>query len=94
MYFSYVLSFALQMHTVNFQLQEFIYFDTDKSMQIFYNLLVKTLSNSFLLFFQIPVLAVEIAMDHKPSHREMTSVLISDLYGRVVTQRDIGRGWF
>jgi programmed cell death protein 4 len=43
---------------------------------------------------QIPVLAVEIAMDHKPSHREMTSVLISDLYGRVVTQKDIGRGWF
>jgi programmed cell death protein 4 len=45
-------------------------------------------------FFQIPVLAVEIAMDHKPSHREMTSVLISDLYGRIVTQKDIGRGWF
>ena len=42
---------------------------------------------------QIPVLAVEIAMDHKPSHREMTSVLISDLYGRIVTQKDIARGW-
>ncbi|PSN39068.1 Programmed cell death protein 4 [Blattella germanica] len=42
--------------------------------------------------FMIPVLAIEIAMDHKPSHREMTSVLISDLYGRVVSQRDIGKG--
>jgi len=33
--------------------------------------------------------AIEIALDHKPSHREMTSVLVSDLYGRVVKQRDI-----
>jgi len=47
----------------------------------------------FSFFLQIPVLAVEIAMDHKPSHREMTSVLISDLYGRIVTQKDIARGW-
>lgn len=43
--------------------------------------------------YMIPVLAVEIAMDHKPSHREMTSVLISDLYGRVVTQKDIARAF-
>ncbi|CAG9772476.1 unnamed protein product [Ceutorhynchus assimilis] len=33
--------------------------------------------------------AVEIAMDHKPSHRELTSVLISDLYGYVLTESDI-----
>ncbi|XP_049857865.1 programmed cell death protein 4 [Schistocerca gregaria] len=39
--------------------------------------------------FMIPMLAIEIAMDHKPSHREMTSVLISDFYGRVVSQKDI-----
>ncbi|XP_059615134.1 programmed cell death protein 4 [Phlebotomus argentipes] len=38
-------------------------------------------------------IAIEIAMDHKQSHREMTSVLISDLYGRVVTGRDISRGF-
>lgn len=37
----------------------------------------------------IPQLAIEIAMDHKPSHREMTSRLISDLYGRVIKYRDI-----
>jgi programmed cell death protein 4 len=54
---------------------------------------VKVVLNVFFFVFQIPVLAVEIAMDHKPSHREMTSVLISDLYGRIVTQKDIGRGW-
>jgi programmed cell death protein 4 len=37
--------------------------------------------------------AVEKAMEHKQSHREMTSVLISDLYGKVVTSKDISRGF-
>lgn len=37
--------------------------------------------------------AIEFAMDHKQSHREMTSVLISDLYGRVITSKDIVRGF-
>lgn len=36
--------------------------------------------------------AVEIAMDHKDSQREMISVLISDLYGRVITPKDIIKG--
>lgn len=36
--------------------------------------------------------AVEIAMDHKDSHREMTSLLISDLYNRVITPKDIVKG--
>ena len=63
------------------------------SLLTFYNLSVKLVLNDFFFVFQIPVLSVEIAMDHKPSHREMTSVLISDLYGRIVTQKDIGRGW-
>lgn len=36
---------------------------------------------------------VQISMDHKDSQREMTSVLISDLYGRVVTGRDIEKGF-
>lgn len=44
--------------------------------------------------FMIVQIAIEIAMDHKPSHREMTSVLISDLYGHVVSQRDIAKGKF
>lgn len=39
--------------------------------------------------YMIAQIVVEIAMDHKPSHREMTSVLISDLYGRILSQRDI-----
>ncbi|XP_053623065.1 programmed cell death protein 4 isoform X1 [Plodia interpunctella] len=33
---------------------------------------------------------IEIALDHKPSHCEMASVLISDLYGRVLSAKDIG----
>lgn len=36
--------------------------------------------------------AVQIGLDHKESQREMVSVLISDLYGRVVTPKDIGKG--
>lgn len=32
---------------------------------------------------------IEIAMDHKPSHREMTSVLISDLFPHVISENDI-----
>uniref|UniRef100_D3TLD2 Programmed cell death protein 4 n=1 Tax=Glossina morsitans morsitans TaxID=37546 RepID=D3TLD2_GLOMM len=36
---------------------------------------------------------IEIAMDHKDSQREMTSVLVSDLYGRVITGKDIEKGF-
>lgn len=43
--------------------------------------------------FMIVQFAIEMAMDHKPSHREMTSVLISDLYGRILSQRDIGKAF-
>lgn len=38
---------------------------------------------------QLVQLIIEIAMDHKPSHREMASVLISDLFGHVITENDI-----
>lgn len=38
-------------------------------------------------------LAVETAFDHKHHHCEMTSVLISDLYGRVVTGNEIAQGF-
>lgn len=39
--------------------------------------------------YQVAVLAVELAMDHKPSSREMTSILLSDLYERFLGERDI-----
>lgn len=38
-------------------------------------------------------LAVEMAMDHKPSHREMTSMLISDMYAHVVSESDIAKAF-
>lgn len=41
----------------------------------------------------ITSILVEISMDHKDSQREMTSVLISDLYGRVITGKDIEKGF-
>uniref|UniRef100_A0A4D5R9K7 Programmed cell death protein 4 n=1 Tax=Scolopendra viridis TaxID=118503 RepID=A0A4D5R9K7_SCOVI len=43
--------------------------------------------------YQIPVIAIMLAMDRKPSHRELTSVLISDLYQRILTQRIIGKSF-
>lgn len=38
--------------------------------------------------------AIEVAMDHKHSQCEMTSVLISDLYGRIITSKDIANGTY
>lgn len=37
----------------------------------------------------IPLHAIEIALDHKPSHREMTSVLLSDLTVRIVKAKEM-----
>lgn len=36
--------------------------------------------------------SVQIALDHKDTQRELISVLISDLYGRVVLAKDIAKG--
>ncbi|KAL5274901.1 PDCD4 family protein [Megaselia abdita] len=41
----------------------------------------------------VTAVAIEISMDHKDSHREMTSVLLSDLYGRVITGKDFTKGF-
>lgn len=38
------------------------------------------------------VTAVELAMDHKPSHREMTSVLLADLYGHLLFEPHYTKG--
>ena len=43
--------------------------------------------------YKVLVIAVTLAMDKKSSHREMTSVLISDFYGRVFSEQDIERGF-
>ncbi|KAG0432980.1 hypothetical protein HPB47_020344 [Ixodes persulcatus] len=38
-------------------------------------------------------LAVSLAMERKPSHREMTSVLLSDMYGRILAEPDFEKGF-
>jgi len=43
--------------------------------------------------WMVPTLAIELALDHKPSHREMTSRLIGVLYLKVISQRDIGKAF-
>jgi len=34
-----------------------------------------------------------VALEHKPSQREMTSILLSDLYGRLIKQKEIAQGF-
>lgn len=48
------------------------------------------LNNKRHLLFQ---LAIEIAFDHKPSHREMTSVLLAEMYGTIAKQKDIAQAF-
>ena len=43
--------------------------------------------------WMVPALAIKLSMDHKPSHMEMTSQLISELYQKVISQRDIGKAF-
>jgi len=43
--------------------------------------------------YKIVVIAIEAAMDHKPSHREMTSILISELAEEVVASEDIAKAF-
>jgi hypothetical protein len=42
--------------------------------------LEEMLLNIGVMRWMVPVLAIELSTDHKPSHREMTSQLISELY--------------
>lgn len=43
--------------------------------------------------YQIIVIAVTLAFEHKSSHRELTSVLISDLYDRLLKMSDFEEGF-
>jgi len=38
-------------------------------------------------------LAITLAMDRKASHRELTSILVSDLYGKTLAAKDIQMGF-
>ena len=43
--------------------------------------------------YQIIVVAITLAMEHKSSHRELTSVLISDLYNGILKMPDYEQGF-
>lgn len=44
-------------------------------------------------YHQIPVVLVNLALERKSSHRELASILISDLFGKLMTSEDIQRGF-
>ena len=67
------------------------YFENNDATEVLFTL-QEMLMNLGTWRWMIISILVELAMDHKPSHREMASTLISDLYQKVISQRDIGKG--
>ncbi|RWS27032.1 Programmed cell death protein 4-like protein [Leptotrombidium deliense] len=66
------------------------YFEHGDTEEVAYSLEELNLGDNV---YQILVIAVTLAMERKASHREMTSVLISDLYGRILPEIEIERGF-
>lgn len=66
------------------------YFDHGDIGEVCYLLEEVNLGNNYHLQL---VVAVTLAMESKASHREMVSRLISELYGRLLTDEDIERGF-
>ena len=67
------------------------YFENNDATEVLYTL-QEMLMNFGSRRWMVVSILIELAMDHKPSHREMASVLISELYLKVISQRDIGKG--
>jgi len=44
-------------------------------------------------YHQIPIVLISLALEKKSSHRELASILISDLFGKPLTSEDIERGF-
>jgi len=68
------------------------YFENGDSDEVVYSL-EEMLQNLATRRWMVASLAMELSMDHKPSHRELTSRLLSDLYLKVLSQRDIGKAF-
>jgi len=68
------------------------YFENGDTEEVLYSL-EEMLLNIGTRRWMIAYLAIELSMDHKPSHREMTSQLVSELYQKVISQRDIGKAF-
>ena len=68
------------------------YFENSDTTEVLLNL-QEMLMNLGTRRWMIVSILIELALDHKPSHREMASILISDLYQKVISQRDIGKAF-
>jgi len=68
------------------------YFENSDSTEVLFSL-QEMLPNLGSRRWMVVSITIELAMDHKPSHRELASVLISDLYQKVISQRDIGKAF-
>jgi len=68
------------------------YFESNDASEVVVSLQEMLMNLGSCRWMVVSVL-VELALDHKPSHREMASQLIADLYGPVVSQRDIGKAF-
>jgi len=68
------------------------YFENGDSEEVVHSL-EEMLQNLSARRWMVASLAMELSMDHKPSHRELTSRLLSDLYLKVLSQRDIGKAF-
>lgn len=77
----------LQKRTESIILEYYEHGDTNEAAMAFEDFLTDASRSKVIQ------LSVEIAFDHKPSHREMTSVLISDMYAFVVSETDIGKAF-
>lgn len=68
------------------------YFENGDTTEVLFSL-EEMLHNLGMRRWMVGLIAIELALDHKPSHREMTSQLISELYLKVISQRDIGKAF-
>jgi programmed cell death protein 4 len=66
------------------------YFEHGDTEEVIYALEMLNLDDQE---YQVLVVAVSMAMEKKSSHREMTSVMISDFYNRVFFEEDIERAF-
>jgi len=68
------------------------YFENGDTSEVLFSV-EEMLHNLGTRRWMVVMIAIELALDHKPSHREMTSSLISELYLKVISQRDIGKAF-
>lgn len=66
------------------------YFEHGDTLEVKTNLEEVNISGNY---HQIPVVLISLALEKKSSHRELASILISDLFGKLLTSEDIQAGF-